>query len=135
VKLTEFMTTNLKFVDAHSSVYEAIEQMVDYRIRSLAVCISKEKAEYGVITARDIVVKVMSKGIDPAEAKVGDIATTPMLCTDENATMHEAAQIMVDNSVARIFVCGNGGPVGVVSFIDLMSAALIARARGDHATR
>jgi signal-transduction protein with cAMP-binding, CBS, and nucleotidyltransferase domain len=133
VRLSEVMTTNLKFIEAQSSVYEAIEQMVDHRIRSLLVRISEERSEYGVIAARDIVVKVMSKGIDPADVKVGDIATTPMLCTDENATMHEAAQIMVDNNVARVFVCGNGRPVGVVSFIDLMSGALIARARGDHA--
>lgn len=133
MKLYEFMTTNLKFVDANRTVYEAIEQMVDRRIRSLIVKFSENPPEYGVITARDVVIKVLSKSKSPADVKVSEIASKPLFCVGEDESMLRASQIMEDNNVARIFICENGQPVGVVSMIDIMSATLIMRARGEHA--
>jgi CBS domain-containing protein len=55
-----------------------------------------------------------------------------MLCVNQDVTLHEAARLMEENNVARVFVCKNGKVVGVVAMIDLMSAVLIMRARGEH---
>jgi CBS domain-containing protein len=127
------MTTNLKFVDADRTVFEAIEQMVDRRIRSLIVRFSENPPVYGVITARDVVNKVLSKSKSPAEVTVSEIASKPLFCVEQDESMLRAAQIMQDNNVARIFICEDGKPIGVVSMIDIMSATLIMRARGEHA--
>lgn len=131
MKLSEFMTTNIRFVDADYSLYDAIEQMVDRRIRSLIVRFPGISPEFGVITARDIVIKVMSKGIDPATLKVSEVATRPVFCVEKDMDMFEAARVMDEHNIARVFVCDNGKIIGVVAMIDLMSAALIQRARGD----
>jgi len=45
MKVQEFMTTNIKFVDAEESAYDAIEKMVDRRIRSLVVRFNKKTSE------------------------------------------------------------------------------------------
>lgn len=132
MKVLEFMTTNIRFVDAERTVYDAIEEMVDRRIRSLVVKFSGDPSGYGVITARDIVIKVLSRGLDPERIKVSEIAARPLFCVDKDASMYEAAQMMGENGVARVFVCDNGKVLGVVAMIDLMSAVLIMRARGER---
>lgn len=131
MKLSEFMTTHIHFVDADCPVYDAIEQMVDRRIRSLVVRFGGNPPEYGVITARDVVVKVMGKGLDPARLMVSEIATRPVVCVEQEMDMSEAARMMQENNVARVFVCDDGRIIGVVAMIDLMSAVLIQRARGE----
>jgi signal-transduction protein with cAMP-binding, CBS, and nucleotidyltransferase domain len=107
--------------------------MVDRRIRSLIVRFSESPPVYGVITARDVVNKVLSKSKSPAEVTVSEIASKPLFCVERDESMLRAAQIMQDNNVARIFICEDGKPIGVVSMIDIMSATLIMRARGEHA--
>ena len=127
------MTTNIKFVAAESTVYEAIEIMVDRRIRSLLVCFSETPPDYGVITARDIVKKVLGRSKSPAEVNISEIASKPLCCMDQHQSMHDAAKLMDEMNIARVFVCDNGKPIGVVSMIDIMSATLIMRARGNNA--
>jgi|GEM_PF-156410 CBS domain-containing protein len=132
MKLQEFMTTKIEFVDADAPLYDAIEKMVDRRIRSLVVRFpGKNASDCGVITARDIVFKVLAKGANPKNIKISEIASKPLACIDRNAEFKEAAKIMEDTNIARIFVCEQDKIVGVVSLIDLMDAALIMRARGE----
>ncbi len=132
MKVTELMNTNIRFIDGEQSVYDAIEEMVDRRIRSLVVRFSESVGDYGVITARDIVIKVLSRSKDPEKTRVAEIAARPLFCLDKDASMFEAAQMMGENGVARVFVCDGGKLLGLVSMIDLMSAVLIMRARGER---
>jgi CBS domain-containing protein len=125
------MTSYIHFVDAGCSVYDAIEKMVDRRIRSLVVRLPGNPDDYGVITARDIVIKVLGKGADPAALKVDEIASRPLFCVEKDMEMSEAARIMEEHNVARVFICDNGKIIGIVAMIDMMSAALIKRAKGE----
>jgi signal-transduction protein with cAMP-binding, CBS, and nucleotidyltransferase domain len=131
MKVEEFMTRKLFSVDADQSLYDAIEKMVDRRIRSLLVKFPGEKHEHGVITARDIVFKVLGKQLNPRNIKVSEIASKPLMCIDRNTDIYDAAKLMEDTNVARVFVCEHGDILGVVSLIDIMDATLIMRARGN----
>ncbi|QTA87992.1 CBS domain-containing protein [Desulfonema magnum] len=132
MKLEEFMTTKIKFVDADQSLYDAIEKMVDRRIRSLIVKFPGDTANYGVITARDIVFGVLAKGINPKDIKVSEIASKPIMCIDRNTKIYDASKLMEQSDIARVFVCEGDNIIGVVSLIDIMDASLIMRARGKH---
>jgi len=132
MKVQEFMTTNIKFVDAEGTVSDAIEKMVDRRIRSLVVSFNKKNVEYGVITARDVVFKVLAKGLDPKKIKVSDIASKPILSIEQSTSIKDAAALMERSNIARIFVEKNENIIGVISMVDLMDASLIIRARGEH---
>jgi len=132
MKVQEVMTTKIESVDADKSVYDAVEKMVDRRIRSLIVKFSEKDLNYGIITARDIVFKVLANGLNPNDIKVGEIASKPVVCIDKNAAMNEVASLMEKKKNARIFVCENEKIIGVISLMDLMAGALIIRARGDH---
>jgi CBS domain-containing protein len=132
--LEEFMTTKIEFIDADGSVYDAIEKMVDRRIRSLVVRFPEKESEHGVITARDIVFRVLAKGVNPRNIKVSAIASKPLVCVDINMTLDDATRIMEEYNVARIFVREREKIIGVISLLDLMEATLIRRARGDYVT-
>lgn len=134
MKLEEFMTTKIKFIDGDGSVYDAIEKMVDRRIRSLVVRFPGKETEHGVITARDIVFRVLAKGIDSKSIKVSEIASKPLVCVDSSMTIDDVTRIMEEYNVARIFVCEREKIIGVISLLDLMAATLIIRARGDYVT-
>lgn len=131
MKIEESMTANVECIDTDSSVYDAIERMVDKRIRSLVI--GPPDIGSGVITARDVVFKVLAKGISPKDTKVSDIASKPLVCIEKNAGLIEAATKMEESNVARIFVSDGEKLVGVLSMIDVMESALILRARETNA--
>ncbi len=132
MKVYEFMTTRLETVNADDTVYNAIELMVDRRIRCLLVRFPGGDMDDGVITARDIVYKVLAQGKDPKEMRVSEIASRPISCISRDMPLVEAAALMKQSGVARLFACDGEKIVGVISMMDAMAAMLIIRARGDH---
>ena len=132
MKIDEFMTTRIAFIDADRSTYDAIEEMVDRRIRSLLVKFEGKDSDYGVVTARDIVFKVMGRGANLTTTKVSSIAARPIVCVNGDTTIMEAAALMEKSHIARVFVCQDEKIVGVVSLLDIMAASLIMRARGEN---
>lgn len=133
MKLEEIMTRKLESIPSDASVYEAIEKMVDKRIRSLLVRSSHPAELDGVVTARDVVFKVLAKGLHPMKVRVGDIACRPLRCVSKDETVERVADLMQQANVARVFVCDGGTVVGVVALMDILQAALVDRARNRHA--
>ena len=132
MKIDEFMTTRIASIDADCSVYDAIEKMVDRRIRSLLVKFTGKDGDHGVITARDVIFRVLGKGINPTDIKVSAIASRPLVCVNRDVTLAEASALMEKSHIARIFVCEDEKIIGVASLLDVMAATLIMRARGEN---
>ena len=132
MKIDEFMTTRIASIDGDRSVYDAIEKMVDRRIRSLLVKFTGKDGDHGVITARDIVFKVLAKGINPTDIKVASIAARPIVCVNRDVTLTEVSALMEKSHIARVFVCEGEKIIGVVSLLDIMTSSLIMRARGEN---
>jgi signal-transduction protein with cAMP-binding, CBS, and nucleotidyltransferase domain len=132
MKVHEFMTTKIEFIDANKTVYDAVERMVDRRIRSVVVRFAGKEGDYGVLTTRDIVFKVLAKGTNPKKVKVSEIASKPVACIDKNMNFDDAATTMERSNIARLFVCEEGKIIGLISLLDVMAAELVTRARGKH---
>lgn len=132
MKVTEFMTTKIESIEAERMVYDAIERMVDRRIRSLMVIFPGDAKNAGVITARDVVFKVLAQDKDPRAVKIADIASRPIMCIDKETTLDKAVSLMESNGIARIFICDREAIIGVLSLLDVMAGVLIMRARGEH---
>jgi CBS domain-containing protein len=132
MKVWEFMTKKIEWISADDTVYDAIERMVNKRIRSLAVFYPESPDQRGVITARDVVFKVLGEGKDPEKTKIRDIACKPIICISKDEDMEKVMEIMKEFNIARVFVCGDGEVIGVVALMDVMYASLIDRARSNH---
>jgi len=132
MKIEEIMVKKLESVEANAPVYDAIEKMVDRRIRSILVKPKDEKDVYGIVTMRDIVFKVIGKNIDPNKIKVEEIASKPVISIDKDMDIDHVISLMNKFNIARVFVSEGKEIIGVASLFDIMSAALIEKARGGH---
>ena len=82
------------------SVRKAIEIMVELGIGS--VIVSSNDGEPGMLTERDILIKVIMKDLDTRKTLVKDIASKPLVTIDENQTLWSAAEIMSKNHIRRL---------------------------------
>ncbi|MBS1112381.1 MAG: hypothetical protein H6Q92_143 [Nitrospirae bacterium] len=132
MKVVEIMTKKLETIEADSSIYDAIEKMIDKRIRSLLVKPKDEKDVPGVITVRDIVNKALAKNLDLKKAKVGEITSKPLVCVDKGMDVEYAINLMSKFNITRVFVNDGKEIIGIISLLDVMSAELIKKAKEGH---
>lgn len=129
MKVEEVMTKKLEMIDGNASIYDAIERMIDKRIRSLLVRPGDENDVYGVITVRDIVFKVLVKNLNLNKTKVDEITSKPLVCINKGVELDHAVSLMTKFNISRVFVCEGKEISGIISLLDVMSAELIKRAR------
>ncbi len=128
LKIKDIMNTQIQKIPAEATVFEAIEKMIDNRIRSLLI-IPCKNTKCGVITVRDIIFKVIAKKKDPRKIKVEEIASTPIITVSKEAHLGEVITLMETNNIARVFVEDKGEIIGVVAFFDILTNELIKLAK------
>src|SRR4030042_2366024 len=104
MKVDEIMTKKLEIISADASIYDAIERMIDKRIRSLLVKPGDERDVYGVITVRDIVYKALGKNLDLNKTKVSEIMSKPVVCLDKGMDVEHGVHLMTRSNITRVFV-------------------------------
>jgi CBS domain-containing protein len=132
MNVVEIMTKKLETIEADASLYDAIEKMIDRRIRSLLVKPKDDKDVNGVITVRDIVTKALAKNLDLNKTKVSEITSKPLVCIDKNTDVEYAINLMSKFNITRVFVNDGREIIGIISLLDVMSAELIKRAKEGH---
>jgi CBS domain-containing protein len=132
MNVVEIMTKKLETIEADAPVYNAIEKMIDRRIRSLLVKPKDDKDVHGVITVRDIVTKALAKNLDLNKTRVGEITSKPLVCVDKGMDIEYAINLMSKFNITRVFVNDGKEIIGIISLLDVMSAELIKRAREGY---
>ena len=83
----------------------------------------------GVVTDRDIAVRVVAAGRDPKETKVEEIASSTVVTIDPDQDLDEALRLMAKHQVRRLPVVGEDGKlVGIVAQADVARHARHERA-------
>lgn len=114
-KVKEIMKTDVELISPEATLADAARKMKELECGVLPVG-SENKIE-GVITDRDIVVRAISEGKNPAEEKVRDHMTEDVCSCGETDMLKEAAQMMHDNNVSRLVVMDDtGGVSGILTF-------------------
>ena len=106
-------------VDASATVEDAAKLMDDKDVGDVLVLENNEVK--GILTDRDIVVRVIAKGEGP-DASVREAATTDVETIGPDASIDEAIQKMEQANVRRLPVVEDDKPVGVISLGDLAQA-------------
>jgi CBS domain-containing protein len=73
----------------------------------------------GLVTDRDLVVRAMAAGLDPATTKIGGICSRVTASVAPDDDLDRAVRLMRERAVRRLPVLDNGRPVGIVSLGDL----------------
>ena len=107
---------------ATESVSAAAKAMKDRGIGTVLV-VTSGRLE-GLVTDRDITVRVLAEHRDPLATRLGDICTTDLVVLSPDDDVEQATRLVRERTVRRLPVIADGIPVGVVSIGDLDPLAL-----------
>lgn len=121
-KIREVMTTNPRTVEPTTPIVDAARLMRDEDVGPIPIVENNQCA--GILTDRDIVLRVVAEGRDPAATTVGDVASRDLITIDPEQTLDEAARLMAQHQVRRLPVCEeDGNLVGIIAQADLALTA------------
>jgi CBS domain-containing protein len=75
----------------------------------------------GIVTDRDIVVRAVAEGREPAGTPVGEICSREVTTVSPSTQVNDAIALMKERALRRLPVVKDGRPVGIVSIGDLSS--------------
>src|SRR5690348_17492439 len=113
----EVMTRNPVRLSADSSVVDAARAMSDMRIGTVVVMDGNKPC--GIVTDRDITVRAIATGSDPATTKLADISSKELAVVRPDQTIDDAMQMMKAHDVKRVLVMSDSTLEGIVSLGDL----------------
>src|SRR3954454_12778312 len=132
----EIMTGGVECVGEDETVLDAAKKMSQLGVGALPICGNDNRLK-GMITDRDIVVKVLAQGKDPASTRAGELGEGKPVTIGADDTLEELARTMAQHRVKRLPVIDGHELVGVVSEADLAEHAtpqqVVAVVRGVYA--
>jgi CBS domain-containing protein len=115
--IREVMTADPRTVESGATVADAAREMRDGDVGSVVVIENGKVA--GIITDRDIAVRVVAQGLDPDATRVGEAATTPAVTLTVDQSVDDAIRLVREQDIRRILVVQDDRPAGIVSLGDL----------------
>ena len=112
--MKDYISKNLIVVDINSSIEEVAEIMKKYDIGFVPV--SKDNKIIGVLTDRDIVVKVLAN----KDSKIEGYLSEPIYI-DINKELNDALELMKKYKIKRLLVSDNDKLVGIISLSDILN--------------
>jgi CBS domain-containing protein len=117
MKVREFMKRDVVSILPDSSIMEAARRMEEYNIGCLMVMEGGESK--GILTDRDIVLKVVARGSQSELTKVADIMHPQIISATPEMDVLEASRLMSVHHVRRLPVIEYDQVVGIISAMDL----------------
>ncbi len=118
----DIMTGGAECVGENETLVDAARKMRDLDVGSLPIC-GEDNRLKGMLTDRDIVVKVLAQGKDPSSTKAGDLAEGKPVTIGADDSIQLAIQTMADHKVRRLPVIDGHDLVGIVSQADVAKNA------------
>jgi signal-transduction protein with cAMP-binding, CBS, and nucleotidyltransferase domain len=114
----ELMTPQPVLLQDSASAVDAARSMRDQNIGDVIVVKNGEIC--GVVTDRDIVVRVIADGRDPASVTLGEICSSDVATVEADENIDTVEKMMREKAIRRVPVVEGGRPVGVISLGDLV---------------
>lgn len=106
-------------ISPDASVHEAIKLMADHNVGAVLVETIVDKVQ-GILTERDILLKVDAKSRNAKETKVRDIMTEKVLYVESNQSVEECMELMNSKSIRHLPVYENNNLIGLISVRDVL---------------
>lgn len=110
---------NLVTARPDETVLEAVRRMADEGVGAILVVNGGHLL--GIFSERDVVKRVLAKGLDPATTRVADVHTTNPITVTRRTSVKQCAQEVKDRNIRHLPVVGEDGTVyGIVSVRDFL---------------
>jgi CBS domain-containing protein len=118
----EVMTSKLCSIDTDKPVAYAAKMMRDEDV-GIAPIVEGDRL-VGVLTDRDVTVRVVAEGRDPEQVKVTEVASRDVVTLDPDQDLDEALRLMARHQVRRLPVVEEDGRlVGILAQADVARTA------------
>jgi len=111
------MRTNVLTTGLGTTVAKAAKLMAELDVGSIVIV--QNKKPIGILTERDLLMKVVSEDLKASAVRVGKIMSSPLTTISPNTDIVEAAKLMAKNKIRRLPVVENGKLVGIVTSADI----------------
>jgi len=117
-RVRDAMTPAPQTIQADRPVAEAAKMMKEADAGMIPV-MNDGTTMLGAVTDRDIVVRLIAEGKDPASTPVYEIASTELVTIEPDRDLDEALSLMAKHQVRRLPVVEDGRLVGIVAQADV----------------
>jgi CBS domain-containing protein len=120
------MTETPKTLTSTMDAYDAAGIMASYDVGVVPVT-DEDGSLLGLVTDRDLVVRVLASRSDPREVHLGDMATKTVVSVTPDMQLSEASDLMAQHQIRRLPVLKDERLVGILSLGDVALATASKR--------
>jgi signal-transduction protein with cAMP-binding, CBS, and nucleotidyltransferase domain len=117
VLVKDLMSTGVNVFENESTVDKIVQTMSDCDVDYVIVVQSRKPT--GIITERDVIVRMLTQGLDPKVVIARAIYTNPLVTIEETATVKEAAELMKEWNIKHLPVTRDGKIAGMLNYLDI----------------
>jgi CBS domain-containing protein len=122
MKVREIMTREIDHITSDQTIAHAAAKMRESDVGDIPVVMGNQPI--GMLTDRDITIRIAANGLDPQSTRVADAMTKEVISCKEDDDVETAARLMGDKQVRRLLVVADGGKLaGIVSLADIAKSA------------
>jgi CBS domain-containing protein len=124
-KIRDLMTTDVRTATPDATLRDVAAILKEEDIGSLPVCEGRKVV--GVVTDRDIAIRGVAEGRDPASMTAGEIMSSDVVAVRENAGVREATRLMREHQLRRLPVLNDDGEL-----VGYLALARVARTQSPE---
>jgi len=121
LRLEDVLVRKAVTISPDVSVKDATDLMEEKSTSCLVVMV--EGRIEGILTGRDVIQRVVARGLDPSVVTVGEIATHPVIVFKPEKPLSEAIKVMLQKKIKKIPLITDDSRrhlVGLVSLSDIV---------------
>jgi CBS domain-containing protein len=126
----DVMTPGPECIREDETLLDASKKLAKLGIGSMPICGDDDQLK-GMITDRDIVVKAIAQGKDPASTRAGELAQGKPVTIGADDSLQETLQTMAQHKVRRLPVIDGHELVGIIAVADVARQLPDDAAKGD----
>jgi CBS domain-containing protein len=126
----DVMTPDAECIGENESLLDAAKKMAGRGYGAMPIC-GQDNRLKGMLTDRDIVVKALAQGKDPASTRAGELGEGKPVTIGADDSLEETLRTMAQYKVRRLPVIDGHDLVGIVAVADVARQLNDDRAKGD----
>jgi CBS domain-containing protein len=126
----DVMTPDADCIGENQTLLDAAKKMADRGYGAMPICGEDQRLK-GMLTDRDIVVKALAQGKDPASCRAGELGEGKPITIGADDPLDETLKTMAKYKVRRLPVIDGHQLVGIVAVADVARELSDDRAKGD----
>jgi len=125
MRIGDIMTRDVEFVEAGMTIAEVAATMGDLSVGALPVGSADDLQ--GIVTDRDILFRVVAKGLDSNAVTAGEVMTTTIFSCRQEDTVTTALDLMGARNLRRLpMLDADGRVIGLITLSDLSRVMLLS---------